>query len=109
MTDQRPKEKWIEVIGEINACSSCVMNNNCIQIKTHIKHCIAAKYRFRCPIEVLDERQEGSNKMNLYYTTEEVMDLVDDLEPLREYLNGFPNAYGSGLYCKKYVDMYINR
>jgi len=58
MPDQRPKEKWIELKGEVGVCSSCVMNHNCIQVKTHIKHCIEAKYRFKCPIEVLDERTE---------------------------------------------------
>jgi len=58
LTDQTPTEAWIELKGEVGNCSNCVLKNNCMQVKTHIKHCVKAKYRFRCPIEVLDERTE---------------------------------------------------
>jgi len=58
LADQKSEEKWIVLKGEVGDCSSCVIKNNCKQIKTYIKHCIQAKYRFRCPIEVLDQRLE---------------------------------------------------
>jgi len=58
LTDQKPTEKWIELEEAIGACSLCIHVNVCKQMKTHAKHCFAAKYRFRCPIEVLDERME---------------------------------------------------
>lgn len=37
------------------------------------------------------------------------MELVDDIEPLREYLYGYPDAICGGFFKKEYVDMYINR
>ena len=58
MTDQAKEEVWIELEEAIGACSVCIHANVCKQMKTHAKHCFAAKYRFRCPIEVLDERSE---------------------------------------------------
>lgn len=58
MTDQTQKEVWIELKNAIGTCSECTHNNACIQMKTFVKHCFKAKYRFRCPIEVLDERTE---------------------------------------------------
>jgi len=58
LTDQTKKEAWVELKEAIGACSSCVLKNNCTQVKTHIKHCYKAKYRFRCPIEVLDTKKE---------------------------------------------------
>jgi hypothetical protein len=44
-----------------------------------------------------------------YYTETEVLEIVDNFESLKEYLNGFPDAINVGLYKRKYVDMYLNR
>jgi hypothetical protein len=44
-----------------------------------------------------------------YYSGVEVWDLVDDIEKLKEYLYGWPDAMKDGKYKKKYVDMYCNR
>lgn len=58
MSDQTKEENWIELKEVLGTCSECIHKNVCFQMKTHAKHCFAAKYRFRCPIEVLDERAE---------------------------------------------------
>lgn len=58
MEDQRPEEKWIELKEALDRCSMCIHEAVCTQMETHAKYCQKAKYRFRCPIEVLDERPE---------------------------------------------------
>ena len=58
MTDQRPEELWVELKEALGGCSLCIHNSVCKQMKTHAKFCLNAKYRCRCPIEVLDERTE---------------------------------------------------
>lgn len=58
MTDQRPEELWVELKGPIESCKKCVQNPECTKIKNFITGCTKERYRFRCPIEVLDERTE---------------------------------------------------
>lgn len=58
MTDQPKNNKWVELKTVLEACSQCTHKNTCVQMKTQVKHCFKSKYRFRCPIEVLDERTE---------------------------------------------------
>ena len=58
MTDHTKDETWAILINQIGSCLECVHNPVCKQIKAHIKHCVKEKYRYRCPIEVLDERTE---------------------------------------------------
>jgi len=58
LTDQTKEENWVELDEILGACSVCIHTNVCKQMKTHAKHCFEAKYRVRCPIEVLDERTE---------------------------------------------------
>jgi len=58
LSDQTKDEKWVELKEAAGTCSPCIHQNVCKQMKTHAKHCFKAKYRFRCPIEVLDERTE---------------------------------------------------
>jgi hypothetical protein len=62
LNDQTKEENWVELKEVLEACSECVNKNVCKQMKTHVKHCFAAKYRVRCPIEVLDERTEDETK-----------------------------------------------
>jgi len=58
LTDQTKKEDWIELKDPIMDCKVCMHFTKCISIQRHIQQCYKAKYRFRCPIEVLDERTE---------------------------------------------------
>lgn len=58
MKDQTQKEAWVELEVVLDSCSQCVFSNSCKQTKAYIGHCFKAKYRFRCPVEVLDERTE---------------------------------------------------
>ena len=58
MNDQTKDENWVELKEAIGGCSLCIHKNVCKQIETYAKHCFAAKYRFSCPLEVLDERTE---------------------------------------------------
>ena len=45
-----------------------------------------------------------------YYTEEEVEDLIDDFDKLRDYLYGWDDAIIDRVfYKKKYVDLYKNR
>ena len=58
MNDQTKEVVWVELKGPIGSCKDCVQNSECTRIKNFIAGCTKETYRFRCPIEVLDERTE---------------------------------------------------
>jgi len=47
--------------------------------------------------------------MEHYYTEEEVLGKVDDMEALTEYLHGWDDAMTDSKYKKIYVDMFCDR
>jgi len=56
LKDLRPKEVWIELKEVLDSCGNCKHNPSCIVVRNHVTQCTEQTYRFRCPIEILDER-----------------------------------------------------
>jgi hypothetical protein len=50
--DEETTGEWIEILQPIGACSLCIHQKECKLIKHQTAQCHAAKYRFRCPIEI---------------------------------------------------------
>jgi hypothetical protein len=62
---------------------------------------------------VIETTGNKSASVEVYLCEDDIYALVDDVEELREYLNGWDDAIkadgGKTFYKKKYVDMFVNR